>query len=113
MDIPSEIFNNQSSRFEALFQNDSLGILLINKKGEIVSANNFLLSQFGYGDVSELVGKKVEDLIPKRFHKHHVHYRESYFEKPERRVMGVGRDLFAVRKNGEEFPVEISLSSYK
>jgi PAS domain S-box-containing protein len=113
MNIPSQIFANQSSRFDALFQNDSLGILLINKKGDIVSANNFLLSQFGYKDVDELVGKKVEMLIPNRFHKHHHHYRDGYFDNPEQRAMGAGRDLFAIRKSGEEFPVEISLSSYK
>src|SRR5688572_12397722 len=58
--------------FEALFQNASLGILVINKEGGIVLANNFLLSLFDYSDVSDILGNKIEILIPERFHKHHV-----------------------------------------
>lgn len=102
-----------SQLFEALFQNASLGILVINKEGAIALANNFLLSLFNYSDISELLGKKIEILIPERFHKHHVGDRERYTKKPERRPMGIGRDLFGRKKDGEEFPVEISLSSYK
>lgn len=100
-------------QFEALFQNDSLGILVINKAGNIVIVNNFLLGLFGYEDPNELIGKKVEVLIPARFHGHHVKDRNGYSANPEQRPMGVGRDLFGVKNSGEEFPVEISLSSYK
>ena len=98
---------------EALFQNASLGILVSNKEGKIVLANNFLLSLFQYSDVSEILGKEIEILIPQRFHKHHVGDRQRYIKKPERRPMGIGRDLFGRKKNGEEFPVEVSLSGYK
>ncbi len=98
--------------FEALFQNASLGILVINKEGKIKLANNFLISLFGYSNVSEIIGKEVEVLIPERFHKHHVPDRQRYIKKPERRPMGLGMDLFGTKKNGEEFPVEISLSSF-
>lgn len=100
-------------QLEALFQNDSLGILVINKAGNIVIVNNFLLGLFGYEDPNELIGKKVEVLIPARFHGHHVKDRNGYSANPEQRPMGVGRDLFGVKNSGEEFPVEISLSSYK
>ena len=102
-----------SQLFEALFQNASLGILVINKEGKIALVNNFLLTLFHYSDVSELIGKEVEILIPARFHKHHVGDRQRYTKKPERRPMGIGRDLFGKKKEGDEFPVEISLSGYK
>lgn len=98
--------------FEALFQNASLGILVINKEGKIKLANNFLISLFGYSNISEIIGKNVEVLIPERFHKHHIPDREKYIKKPVRRPMGLGMDLFGTKKSGEEFPVEISLSSY-
>jgi PAS domain S-box-containing protein len=100
-------------KFEALFENASLGILVVNQKGEIILANAFLLSQFGYADSNELVGHKMEVLIPRRFHPAHVEVRNEYIEKPERRPMGMGMDLFGAKKNGEEFPVEVSLNNYQ
>jgi len=102
----------QNARFEALFQHASTGILVANEKGEIVLANDFLLGLFRYDSVEELVGKKIEQLIPQRYHKKHVHQRDSYIENPRPRPMGQGMDLFALRKDGTEFPVEISLSNY-
>ena len=114
--MPNTLTNqteNEGQLFEALFQNASLGILVIDKEGKIKLANNFLLSLFGYLKVSEIIGKQVEVLIPERFHKHHINDREKYVKKPERRPMGLGMDLFGRKKNGEEFPVEISLSSFK
>lgn len=104
---------DEKERFEALFQFASLGILIVNQYGDIILANNFLLNQFGYADVTELINQKMEMLIPSRFHHKHVGYRTNYTEHPQKRPMGVGMDLFAVKKNGEEFPVEVSLSNYK
>ena len=109
--MPNSPFNSDQ-KMEALFQNASLGILVIDKSGEIVLVNNFLLTIFGYHEVDDLIGKKVEVLIPSRFHHQHVKDRNGYSVDPERRPMGVGRDLFGVKSNGEEFAVEISLSSY-
>lgn len=103
---------NSNEQFDAFFQNAAMGILIANSDGEIVLANNFLLNQFAYGSASELLGKKIEQLIPKRYHPNHEGYRNGYIKKPHARPMGVGLDLFAVRKDGTEFPVEISLSSY-
>ncbi len=100
-------------KFEALFQYASLGILVINQKGEIILANSFLLTQFGYTNADELIGKKMEVLVPNRFHSTHVHNRNSFMEKPARRPMGIGIDLYAARKDGSEFPVEISLNNYE
>ena len=105
--------DKEDQRFEALFQNASLGMLVANDQGEIVLVNNFLVSAFGYDNANELIGKKVELLIPARFHHHHVNDRENFTKNPERRPMGAGRDLFGLKKTGKEFPVEVSLSSYK
>jgi PAS domain S-box-containing protein len=99
-------------RFEALFQYASLGILVSNEKGIIETANYFLLSQFGYQSQDELVGREVEILIPSRYNKTHHQHRKNYSKKPESRPMGVGRDLYAIKKDGTEFPVEVSLSNY-
>ena len=103
----------EKNRFEALFQFASMGILVADAKAEIVLANNFLLRLFGYDNSDELRGKSIENLIPKRFHTNHVHQRNHYIENPHPRPMGAGKDLFAVRKDGTEFPVEISLSNFK
>ena len=104
---------NEKEKFEALFQFASLGILIINQEGEIILANNFLLNQFDYKDVDDILGKKVEVLIPKSFNHNHVGYRTNYTAHPQQRPMGLGIDLFAVKKSGSEFPVEVSLSNYK
>ena len=102
----------EKEKFEALFQYASMGIMVANTKAEIILVNNFLLSQFEYENSDELIGKKIESLIPSRYHSKHVHQRDHYIENPKPRPMGLGKDLFAVKKNGSEFPVEISLSSY-
>lgn len=101
-----------TQRFEALFNYASIGILLTDAEGGIILVNDFALSQFGY-QLQEIVGKKVEILIPPRFHSKHEGYRKNYNEHPKSRLMGVGRDLHAIRKDGTEFPVEVSLSHYK
>lgn len=98
-------------RFGALFDYASIGILVSNQLGEIVMINDFALRQFGY-ERDELVHQKVEMLIPQRVHRQHVKHRERFNTHPQSRPMGMGLDLFAVRKDGTEFPVEISLSYY-
>ena len=108
-----DLLLREQEKFEAVFQNASLGILVINEKGEIVLANKFLLKQFGYSREEELTGRKMEILIPKRYHQNHVGDRNKFIEKPTARPMGMGRDLFGARKDGTEMPLEISLSSYK
>jgi PAS domain S-box-containing protein len=102
----------EQEKFKAIFQNASLGILVINQTGNITLANDFLVRQFGYLTADELVGKKMEILIPKRYHHQHVRDRDHYMEHPQTRPMGMGRDLFGIKKDGTEMPLEISLSSY-
>lgn len=84
-------------------------ILVIDQHGRIVLVNHETERQFGYKD-EELLGQKIEVLIPERYRGSHVAYREGYGGAPTVRPMGSGRELFALRKDGSEFPVEISLS---
>lgn len=107
-----EKIQQEKEKFEALFQHASMGILVANTKTEILLVNHFLLDQFGYTKAEELAGKKIEILIPSRYHGKHVGYRDNYNKNPQPRPMGLGKDLFAVKKDGTEFPVEISLSNY-
>jgi PAS domain S-box-containing protein len=96
----------------SLFENATEGIILTNSRGKIVLANPAAERMFDYTE-EELRDRSIEVLIPGRFHHHHVDLREGFNEHPSNRSMGAGRDLFALKKNGEEFPVEISLSHYK
>ena len=97
---------------DALFKHATEGIVVVNKGGEIVMLNPKARELFGYSDM-ELVGKKIETLIPQRFTKNHVSYRDEYLEAPRARGMGHLMDLFARRHDGSEFPVEVSLSPFK
>jgi PAS domain S-box-containing protein len=101
----------EKERFQALFEFATMAIIVANGKGEIILANRFAQDLFGFQE--EMVGRKVEDLIPRRFRERHVGYRESYNEKPTNRAMGQNMELFAIRKSGEEFPVEVSLGHYR
>ena len=96
----------------SLFENATEGIILTNGAGNIVLANPAAEKMFGY-NANELNGQPVEVLIPGSFRHGHQALREGFHKKPSNRSMGANRDLFALKKNGEEFPVEISLSHYK
>lgn len=102
---------NSTQELTALFNNVSIGIVTINGEGDIVMCNHFALKQFGYKE-GELMGRKIELLIPRRYQHKHVAHREDYYEHPHKRSMGIGMDLFALKKDGTEFPVEVSLSPY-
>jgi PAS domain S-box-containing protein len=85
------------------------GILMIDASGTIVLVNAELEQQFGY-DRSELIGTSVDALVPARLHGVHASHRRKFNENPAARPMGAGRDLFARRKDGSEFSVEIALN---
>ncbi len=111
--MPNSFQNKKESlsHFEAFFEYATMGIVVTDSKGYIAAINPFALKEFGY-TVNEVLGQKIEILIPVRFHNKHVGNREHYTEKPQNRPMGLGMDLFARRKDGTEFPVEISLGNY-
>ena len=96
---------------DALFLHAAEGILVANDKGEITRTNPSIERLFGY-DKNELIGKKIEVLIPKRLTDRHAGHREKYSHHPHARSMGAGVDLYGLKKDGSELPVEISLSPY-
>jgi len=103
---------HSSPQIDALFTHASMGIIIVNSKGAIQSINPFALQLFGY-TAEELTGKPIEVLIPHKYHHKHVGHRNMYMHQPKSRPMGVGMDLFAVKKDGTEFPVEVSLGSFQ
>ncbi|SDD45208.1 PAS domain-containing sensor histidine kinase [Niabella drilacis] len=108
----SEQKKHNSYRYEALFNQASMGIIVVDSRAAIQSANPFALRLFGYV-LEEVLNKPIEMLIPGRYHSRHVGHRDVYSHNPKTRPMGVGMDLFAIKKDGSEFPVEVSLSNYE
>jgi PAS domain S-box-containing protein len=85
------------------------GMLMIDDRGAITLVNAQIEVLFGYPR-EELIGKPVEQLIPARFRERHPSFRGSFFAAPQTRVMGAGRDLYGLRKDGTEVPIEIGLN---
>lgn len=100
------------SRFETIFNHVNEGILIANAQGQIVLTNPKANLMFGYNE-DELRGKMVEALIPNEYADRHVEHRNSYMKHPVKRPMGKNITLFGKRKDGSNFPVEISLSYYE
>lgn len=84
-------------------------IVIANKEGKITYFNSQTQEMFGY-KLSDLTGQMVEVLIPKRFQEKHIEYRENYFRCPAKRAMESNLELFGIRKDGSEFPVDIMLA---
>lgn len=104
-----EALRESESRFRGLIELAPDSVLVIDERGQIRYANERTRQFFGYGP-DELVGRGLEMLLPARFREAHPHLRAAYFAAPRARPMGLGRDLFALRKDGTEFPVDVSLS---
>jgi two-component system, LuxR family, sensor kinase FixL len=96
-------------RFRLVVEASPNGIVLLDSQGHIVLVNASTEKLFGYGR-EELLGESFELLVPERFRSEHPVYRAAFHVAPAARPMGTGRDLFARRKDGTEFPVEIGLS---
>src|SRR5437762_1534282 len=86
-------------------------IVIVDDHGKIISINRLAEEMFGYTR-AELIGNDVEMLIPVRHLSAHVGHRTKYTNEPRRRPMGTGQQLSGRRKDGSEFPVEISLSPF-
>lgn len=95
--------------FRLIVESSPNGILVINKKGEIVLVNKHAEEIFGFNS-EDLINIPVEKLIPQNYRNDHKKYRSAYTSNPENRPMGEDRNLFAMHKSGNEFPVEIGLS---
>jgi PAS domain S-box-containing protein len=95
--------------FEGLLESAPDAMVITAPDGRIRLVNRQAEQLFGY-DRDELVGERVERLLPQRLQDGHTRHRDGYFAAPKVRQMGSGLDLLAVRRDGSEFPVEISLS---
>lgn len=98
-------------RFGLVFSHATIGIVVTNSQGTIINVNKYVEEQFGYSK-EELLGKNVEILVPLGYQSLHVSDPTSFYRHPLSNQEEVGTDLFAVKKDGEQFPIEISLSSY-
>jgi PAS domain S-box-containing protein len=96
-------------RFRLVVESAPNAMILVNYEGVISLVNRQTETLFGY-ERNELVGSKLEVLIPSRFSDKHPDLRNTFFMRPQTRSMGVGRDLFARRKDGTEIQVEIGLN---
>lgn len=97
------------AKFRALLEAAPDAMVIGDSDGRIVLVNAQTEKLFGYPR-AELLGQPVEMLMPERFRGRHVGHRDGYAHQPRTREMGAGLDLFGLRKDGSEFPVEISLS---
>jgi PAS domain S-box-containing protein len=97
------------TRYRDLLESTPDAIVIVNAIGRIVLANGQAEAMFGYGR-EELISQPLELLMPARYRASHVGHRASYLDQSRTRPMGQGLELYGLRKGGEEFPVEISLS---
>lgn len=111
MSISAGHKNEITDHLEAIFEYATIGILITDEKGIITAVNPFALNEFGYTE-NELKGQKVEILIPSRYHERHSHYHDNFIASQNTRRMGINLEVYAIKKDGIEIPVEIGLSSY-
>lgn len=102
-------FGFQGISVHDLLEAVAAGVVIIDPEQRIIYANRRMESLFGYTP-EELIGQPLNMLLPERFRERHARHVESYFQEPRQRPMGIGLELSGLRKDGSEFPVEVSLS---
>ena len=103
---------DQEELFELLFEAAGEGIILVNKSGIILKANERIVEMFGYSK-KEITNQHLNILVPKNIREKHSKHLERYFMAPKSRYMGLGLHLEAATKSELLFPVEISLNHFE
>lgn len=98
-------------RFQAIFETVVDAIIMITPKGTIIMFNTAAERMFGY-NFTEVVGKNIKFLMPEPYHSEHDHYLLRYLETREKKIIGIGREVMALRKDGTVFPVELAVSEF-
>lgn len=101
---------NEEDIFHVIVESSPNAIVVTDDRGKIILFNSQAEKIFGYNR-KEIINQPVEVLVPGRSSEDHRKFQRGFFDNPQTRPMGVGRDLFAVRKDGSEFPVEIGLTT--
>jgi PAS domain S-box-containing protein len=96
-------------RFRRVVESAPNAILVVDRNGQLTLINAQTETLFGYSR-DELIGQSVDVLVPARYRSKHPELRAGFFANPGTRAMGVGRDLYGLRKDGREFPIEIGLN---
>ena len=103
-----EVLRQSEAKFRKLISSLPDPVLVVDSQGRIVYCNENTVNIFDY-NIDEMLNRTMEDLIPKHFRELHKTLRNEYISSPKRRAMGQGKELFAQRKDGSEFPTEIML----
>ena len=109
LDVAAEVGFEAQRLFRAFLEASPDAVVLIDASGQIVHANAGVEELFGYRR-DELLGRPLDVLIPERFRSRHAGHRRSYFATGPTRRMGSGNELFGLRKDGSEFPIDVALS---
>src|ERR1700752_1978129 len=108
--MPSSSVAVSDAVYRTLVDSAPDGIVIVGQEGRIVVVNSQTEKLFGY-ERAELLGQPIEILVPERFRGKHRGHRGGFLSNPQLRPMGAGLELHGRRKDGSEFPLEISLSS--